>query len=384
MQMLKGRTRIRRGLFGVAMAVGLSLAIAVQAGAHVNAPAAKFFHGYWGSHAVVTGTVSTVSSSSFIAEAYVITPGAGGSSSTPTETRVTITPGSKTKLIVNGKSVTSVSTIAAGDDFYAVYKAPASEAIGTITAGTPTRVSAFPAPTPEFLVEGTITAAPTTSDPDEFTATAKIVQPRSHGRSGFGRFAHRSFGAGYSYGRSFDGFGLGHVFGGKYGFSASRHTQAKATTGVEIQVDATTKFDVGGNKSATVGNLAVGQKFVAVFAGAPANTSLSSLTPALDVYAKTVYRTYSFSGTVKSTSTTTTPETVTVAVTRSAPKGLFTGDDTFTVGAGTRLSVRGHALTDVAVGDRVEASLRAPVGDTAAQLEALPLGTLTDLRHFRR
>lgn len=382
--MLKGRTRIRRGLTGVAMAVGLSLAIAVQASAHVKAPAAKFFHGYWGDHAVVTGTVSGVSSSSFTAEAYVVTPGAGGSSSTPTKTSVTITPAAKTALIVNGKRTTSVSQIASGDDFYAVYKASASAGIATITAGTPTRVTAFAAPTPEFVVEGRITAAPTTANPDEFTATAKIVQPRSHGRRGFGRFAHRSFGAGYSYGRSIDGFGLGHVFGGRYGFASRHHTATKPTTGVQIQVDANTKFDVNGNKSATVSNLADGQKFVAVFAGSPSTASLSSLPPALDVYAKTVDRTYSFSGTVKAASATTTPETVTVSVARSEPKGLFTGDDVFTVGTRTRISVRGHALTDVAVGDRVEGSLRAPAGDTATQLEALPLGSLIDLHHFRR
>lgn len=384
---------MKRRLVAIAMGLSLCVGFAAQADAHTAKVSPRFMHGYFGDHAVVTGTVTGVSADSFTANAYVVTPGAGGSSSTPTETSVTITPGTGTKLVVDGQSGAAVDTIVQGDDFYAVYKGVSSSAgITTITGGTPSAVFAYAAPTPKFVVEGTVTAAPTSGDPDQFTATAEIVQPGSHGSHGFGRFRHSRHGDGYRYSAKVDGFRIGSV-GGDYGYSgrvfSSHHrgrgtytgagTTTTPTTGVVITVDDNTKFDVDGNRSATASDLADGQKFVAVFDGSPSTASLSSLPPAVAVYARTVKVPYGFVGTVASTDTTDTPNTITVDVTKSWPSGLFSGDDVFTIGTDTRvMTMSGKALTDVNVGDTVAGGVFAPAGQTAAQIEADPLKFLVD------
>lgn len=380
---------MKRRLLGIAIAAGLCVSLTAQAGAH-NRIDHRFFRGYYGTHAVVTGTVTSASDTSFDAEAYVIMPGAGGSSSTPTETSVVITPGTGTKLVVNGQVGAAINTIASGDKFYAIYSGvSASAGIATITSGTPTFVTAFVPPTPKFVVAGTITVAPTSDNPNEFTAIAEIVQPRSHGRYGYGRFRHRDFGGGYAYSNSVSGFSIGHGVNGDYGYTDSSggrwhhwsgNTNATwPTKGVLITVDVNTKFDVNGDKTATASDLTDGQRFVAVFAGSPSSASLSSLPPALAVYARTVYRSYGFVGSVVTTDTTDTPNTITVDVTKSSPWGLFSGDQTFEVGSSTQVFTKsGDSLADVNAGDVVAGGLIAPVGDTATELEALPLNVLVD------
>lgn len=396
---------MKHRLLAIAMVAAMAVAFTAQASADGSYGDSQS-QGYFSEHAVVSGTVTSASSTSFNADAYVVMPGDHGSSSTPTTTPVTITPGPSTKLIVDGKPVADLSSVQSGDTFYAVYEGvSATTDIATITGGTPEFVTAFMAPTPTFVVRGVITSAPTVANPDQFTATAAIVRPCGHGDHGFGRFRHRRDGVGYGYGCRIDGFWMGHQAGGKYGYRIRhRHDHAHVagrqahhrrhhrhhrhlrahdltapTTGVVITVSATTNFDVNGNRNATASDLAVGQRFVAVFPGLPSAASLAALPPALSVYARTPEQRYGFIGTVVSTDTQATPNTITVNVTNSEPDGMFSGVTTFTVGADTRLfTTSGPSLGNVQAGDTVAGGVIAPPGETASQIEGTPLGFLVD------
>jgi hypothetical protein len=388
------RLRLKLTVMTGVLALLLSATVA-QAGAHSFAR--DWHHGFFGQNAIVTGTITSVGSGSFGASAYVLTPGAGGSSTTPTTTPVTITEGANTKIVVLGQSGLTV-----GDTFYATYKDESSATpIATLVGGTPSKIFAFVAPTPEVEVSGVITAAPTTGDPDQFTATASVVEP-PHGGSawtpppvggpirpvGGPVSAGGAWGGGYSYG--------GQV-GGSYGFAgapavrphSSRSHCATSTTagtaGTVITVDSGTKLDINGNTTtATVGELAVGQKFTATFDGTPTETLAAIVAnPALSIVATTPKALYAFVGTVTATNTTSTPETVSVAVTQSLPTGLFTGTDTFDVGPGTFVfggssSSLFGSLSNVTVGDVVAGGLVSTGGQAASAVEADPLQVLVD------
>lgn len=357
-------------------------------------------HGYWGHNAVVTGTVTSVGNSSFGASAYVITPGAGGSSTTPATTAVTINEGPDTKVVVLGQSGLQI-----GDTFYATYRGQSSTTpITTLVSGDASKVFAFVPPTPEVKVSGIITAAPTTGDPDQFTATAYIVTPIEGGGpwhppvmgggpvfggqyggqgddQGGGDGSGNSWGQGYSYGGQ---------IGGSYGFRGftrqARHSQSSptGTPGTVITVDSSTTFDVNANTSATVGDLADGQVFTAVFDGTPDETLAQIVSnPALSITARTPHSLYAFVGTVTATSTTSTPETISVNVAQSTPSGLFTGVDTFDIGPDTFVfggpngSLFG-SLSDVSVGDVVAGGVISSAGQSASAIESDPLQVLVD------
>jgi hypothetical protein len=173
-------------------------------------------------------------------------------------------------------------------------------------------------------VIGKVTTGPTVANPDQFTATAKV-----------------------------------------------RGTKQTATT-VTITTNSGTKFDVNGDRKAALSAIAPGDKFTAKFAGSKSDT-LATLTasPALAVVDRTPKEFYGFLGKVTAIDSTSTPATVTVDVTRSAPKGLFTGTDTFEV----------KSLKKIVVGDVVSGGIVAAPGTSAATIESEPIPVLINHGH---
>ncbi len=290
------------------LALALSVSIA-QAGAHVLPH--NWHHGFFAKNAVVTGTVTAVGTGSFTANAYVLAPGAGGYGATPTETSVTINEGATTKVAVFGQS-----GVAVGDTFYADYPGQNNTTpITTITGGTPSNIFAFVAPTPEVEVSGVITTAPATGT-DQFTATAAVVQPPvsgspwsppTHGpvpapvyggHPGGGSAYPGGWGNGYSYG----GRSAGITDSPRSGHGSPRHigrARPRVRPGTVILTDTATTFDVNGNKSATIANLAAGDKFTATFDGTPGETLAQIVAnPALSVVAQAQRTLYAFGGNV--------------------------------------------------------------------------------------
>lgn len=355
-----------------ALAIVCALPVAA-AGAHYRHHFGGFLHhGFWADDAAVAGTVTSVGSGNFAANAYAITPGAGNSSSTPSGTAVTITLGTQTKVVTAGQS-----GIAAGDDFYAVYEGvPADTPLSTLASDTPTVVYAYAAPTPEVEVKGVITTAPGGGS-DSFTATAYVVAPEHF-------FPVR--------------MGTGPVARGSAQVSSARLRGARlrshclpvttpvsdGTPGTVITTDSSTQITIDG-QSSPVSNLAVGDYFTAVYDGTP-DESLSTITstPAQSVSAWAPFTgdsLYAFVGTV--TGTDTTNGTVSVNVTRSFPNGLFSGADTFDVGSQTIVlgnsgSTLFGSLGNVQTGDVVAGGLIAPSGESAATVESTPLQVLVD------
>ena len=412
--MQTGQLRLKQRLLAVAGTAVVALtATAAQASAHGFG--GDWHRGFYGNDAIVTGTITAVNSSanSFTANAYVVTPGAGGASA-PSQTPVTITEGSGTKVSVLGQS-----GLAAGDTFYATYTGDSSTTpIATVVSGTPSRIFAFVAPTPQVEVQGVITSAPTSADPNQFTATAYVVQPISaQPQSGSGG-AGGNWGNGYSYGGGVQGnYGYGghysaYDFGGGSGpqggvqssvkshcdpgpgsngsgsiAAIEREAAADGTAGTVIDLDSSTTYDVDGNSSANVSDLVDGQTFTAVLDGTP-NEQLSNLVndnPALSVTANTANEVYGFVGTVSAVTPNTTAGggTVSVNVAESTPSGLFTGTDTFDVGPNTFViggpggSLSGN-LSDVSVGDVVAGGLTGAGNQTASAIESDPLSVLVD------
>jgi hypothetical protein len=386
------------------LALSLS-AFAAQADAHGIAH--HWGRGFFGQNAIVTGTVTATGTSSFTANAYVLTPGAGGSSATPTTTTVTIAEGANTKIIVLGQS-----GIQTGDTFYATYAGQSSSTpIATLVAGDPSKIFAYAAPTPEVEVSGVITAAPTSADPDQLTATAYVVTPVHVGgpwrpiggpvRPIAGPVLGGQVGGGQNGGAVQSGSGgqsgnwggsynYGNKVGGGYGFtgySRQAHDAGSANQGTPnttITVDVATTFTVNCNPHSTVSDLAAGQTFTATFDGTPSETLAQIVAnPALSIVARTPHALYAFVGTVTGTDTTTTPETVSVNVSESTPTGLFTGTDTFDVGPNTFVfggpngSLFG-SLGDLSVGDVVAGGLISQGGQTASAVESDPLQVLVD------
>lgn len=405
---------MRRRLAFLTGVLALSLAAAVaQADAH--GLRRDWHDGFFARNAIVTGTVTAVGNGSFTANAYVMTPGAGDSSATPATTSVTINENAETKVVVLGQSA-----LQAGDTFYATYVGQSSSTpISTIVSGDAARVLAYAAPTPRVEVRGVITAAPTSGDPDQFTATAAVVAPLRVGglykpivarpvagppASGIpvsGTHAGTG-GAMPAAGGTAPAQNWGHAYsyrnqvGGSYGFAQSTAPGDGAlvsakTPNTTITVDSNTKLLVDG-VSEPVSDLAVGQTFTAVFNGTP-DEALSQIVsgPALSVTAHTLgarvttpHSLYAFVGTVTATNTTSSPETVSVAVTESRPTGLLSGTETFAI-APTTFVFGGKAgsmfgsLSSVKVGDVVAGGLIASTGQTAAAVQAAPLKVLVDL-----
>jgi len=180
------------------------------------------------------------------------------------------------------------------------------------------------------IVVGVITAAPTSAEPDQFTATARVA---GHGKS------------------------------------------KAALTSVTITANGSTKFDINGSRSATVSGIAVGQHFIAKFAGSKTDTLAELVaTPALAVRAHTPKEFYGFVGKVTATDATSTPETVTVDVKRSTPKGFFTGTVTFEV----------KSLKKIVDGDVISGGIVAAPGTSAATIEAEPIAVFRGRGHDRR
>jgi len=185
------------------------------------------------------------------------------------------------------------------------------------------------------------------------------------------------------------GWGFGHRLSPRWS-STGTAPAAPTTTQVTITTNPGTKIAVNGHPEA-IGDIAAADKFVALFSGSSSDT-IQTLTanPALAVFAHTPptpKQLYAFVGTVTGVSATSSPETVTVTVANSYPSGLFTSPATFTVGPSTAIlggssasgnGLFGGSLSDVAVGDTVAGGLVAPAGETATQVEALPLAVLLD------
>jgi hypothetical protein len=169
---------------------------------------------------------------------------------------------------------------------------------------------------------------------------------------------------------------------------------------VTITTNSSTRFDINGNTSATIANLAAGDRFIATFAALPGQgnsgqgmsghhdgfgdhgVSAVPTTPALQVIAEAPPQLYAFVGTVATTPTA-LPGSLQVTVSSSLPAGLFTGAQTFQIGSqtlvfgGSMSAMLGSTPTisqgDVVVGGEINMG-----GLTAAQVEANPLHVLVD------
>jgi len=304
-------------------------------------------------------------------------------------------------------------------------------AVGVASAqAAPTGFPGFPGGpttgtgTTEEAVVGTVVS----NDPTDgtFVANAYLLTPPSIGTGG------STGGTGFP-GFSFPGFGTGGKggtggtigTGGAGGFGAFIKTSAKdsvtpTATEVTIYTDSSTSIHVIGGgtgtgmigsagagagagkvTTGTVSELVKGAKFIALFPGSSSDTLqtlVTSTNPATAVDAQVPEQFYAFVGTVSATSTSTTPETVTVDVTRSLPSSLITGgtSSTFTVGphtfivGGSSLSsggglgglfggLFGGSLSNVSTGDLVAGGLIGDAGLTLDQVEASPLMFLLDL-----
>lgn len=246
--------------------------------------------------------------------------------------------------------------------------------------------------TGQAMVVGTIVSVDAGNN--SFVANAFVVPPFGGG-SGSGEksggFGGAPGGAGF-----FGGFGGSGGFGG---FGGGFRTDLRArdlagaqeptATQVTITTDSNTKLELDG-KSATISDLAAGQRFRAVFTGSPTD-SISTLVanPAVSVSARSApkrHALYAFVGAV--TGTDTTAGTVSVTVTASYPSGLVAGGSsaTFTVGSSTLViggsgtnGFFGGSLSNVSTGDIVAGGLIGATGLTAAQVESTPLMLLLDL-----
>jgi hypothetical protein len=238
---------------------------------------------------------------------------------------------------------------------------------------------------PRAAVAGTVVSVNAAAG--TFVANAYVLTPPSftgypasgQGGPGYGQWG----GGGRGWGRS----------GRLSPHWSSTSTSPTTPTTTQVTISTTTpgtRISLDGQPS-TVGDLGTGDKFVALFSGSSSDT-IQTLTssPALAVFAHTPptpKQLYAFVGTVTGVSGTTSPGTVTVTVTDSYPSGLFTSPATFTVGTSTLIlggdsstgnGLFGGSLGDVSTGDTVAGAVVAPAGETAAQVEALPLAALLD------
>lgn len=250
------------------------------------------------------------------------------------------------------------------------------------------------------VVKGTVTAV--NASAGTFTATVDVMNEGFDG----GHFFN---------GRGDDGNnqGWGPGFRASDGFGARFHADQMSPTStptsgtVTITTNSSTKFDVNGNTSATIANLAAGDRFIATFAPSTSqgmssagvegrslrrshwdqggSTPTVPTTPALSVIAESPPQLYAFVGTVATTPTA-LPGSLSVTVSQSLPAGLFTGTQTFQIGSqtlvfggslaaffGESASTPTISANDVVVGGEINMG-----GLTAAQVEANPLQVLVD------
>jgi hypothetical protein len=218
-----------------------------------------------------------------------------------------------------------------------------------------------------------------------FVADAYVLTPPTF----TGHFGPSGGGRGYGHGQR-GGWGRSARLAPRWSGSPTTSPPTPATTQVTISAGPNTRIALNG-KPSTVGALAAGDKFVSLFSGSSSDT-IQTLTanPALVVFAHTPptpKQLYAFVGTVTGVSGSSTPGTVTVTVSNSYPSGFFSSPATFTVGPNTAIlggnsstgnGLFGGSLNNVSVGDTVAGALVAPAGDTATQVEALPLAALLD------
>ncbi len=172
---MQNRRPMRRTLTAVAGVFALSLSLsAIVAQADAHGFGRGWHHGFFGRNAIVTGTVTSVGNGSFGANAYVLTPGAGGGGASTATTPVTITEGSNTKVVVLGQSGITV-----GDTFYATYRGESSTTpITTLVTGTPSKIFAtVQAPSTLYAFVGTVTGTDTASSPETVSVNVTESTP---------------------------------------------------------------------------------------------------------------------------------------------------------------------------------------------------------------
>jgi hypothetical protein len=356
---------MRRVLIAVLAALPLSIGVAAT-GAHGTGDGTGGGGGGT-AHAVVAGTIVSVdpSTGTFVANAYLHGGDGGGGNGggndsadgggAPVTTQVTITTDSTTRFRVGDQDAT-VSDLAPGQRFYALFSGSPGDPIQTLVSNPALGVFAqaeSPPQTPKAAVGGTIVSVDTSSG--TFIANAAVMSENSGGAD------------------------------------AGDSTRSPTLTQVTIATDANTEFKLDG-QSASLSDLAAGQRFYALFNGSPTDTLQTLVSnPALEVSAHAVRarhhrQLYAFVGSV--TGVDTTAGTVTVDVQRSLPSGLVPAGSppqTFTVGAGTLIlggsntSLFGGTLGGVSVGDIVAGGLLAAPGQTLTQIESTPLAVLLDL-----
>lgn len=354
---------MRRVLIAVLAALPLTFGVAA-AGAHGTGDGTG---GGGASRVVLAGTIVSVDAGSgtFVANAYVHSGdgggnGGGGNDSAdggggpPVTTQVTITTDSNTRFRVGDQDAT-VSDLAAGQHFYALFNGSPTDPIQTLVSSPALGVfaqSVSPPETPKAAVGGTIVSVDASTG--TFVADAAVMSEDNGGAD-----------AGDSRG-------------------------TPTLTQVTISTDSNTEFKLDG-QSASFSDLAAGQRFYALFDGSPTDTLQTLVSsPVLEVSAHPVRarhhrQLYAFVGSV--TGVDTSAGTVTVNVQRSLPSDLVPAGSppqTFTVGASTLIlggssSLFGGTLGGVSVGDIVAGGLLAAPGQTLVQIESTPLAVLLDL-----
>jgi hypothetical protein len=236
----------------------------------------------------------------------------------------------------------------------------------------------------QAMVVGTVVSVDATAG--TFVANAFVVPPfgGEHGSAG-------GDGPGFG-GFGFFPGGFGHDGTGTTTTTTSTTTTPTAPTATQVTITTNKSTTITlGHSTATLSQLAVGDRFRALFTGAPTD-AIGTLvaSAALSVNAAAApkqHQLYAFVGTVKSTDT--TAGTVTVDVTAGIPSSLLAAgtDATFTVGTSTLviggsstsgLGFSTGSLSNVSTGDIVAGGLIGDAGETAAQVQAAPLMLLLD------
>ncbi|HWF72431.1 MAG TPA: hypothetical protein VG186_03750 [Solirubrobacteraceae bacterium] len=237
----------------------------------------------------------------------------------------------------------------------------------------------------EVAVAGTVVAPDSANG--TFTANAYVVAPPTPGSDDGG-----------------DGTGGSGPSGPVFGGDAVHHLTTSpaapstpATTPVTISTSASTMIRVSGvDGPATVADLATGDRFIALFPGAPTDPITTIVgNPATSVFAQVPKQFYAFVGTAGTPDT--TNSTVPVTVMRSLPASLIAANTsaTFQLGphtlviGGTSLSTSsisdpfgslfGGSISDIQPGDLLAGGLIGPGGMTAAQVQSTPLMFVLDL-----